>query len=155
MSKLFNSVLLISLLLSVVHAAAVITSAGGFMSKCDASTFKFYDDIELGPAPQFTFTVTPILSGLCPNSAGHMSNSTLNLNTCLGNNDAHLVSFLTYQLRSGMFQNSCGCSLQMPNLCCGCGKANGGTVPSGVCIDLDKGIATSGGKLNCDSLPGN
>ncbi|KAF7885655.1 uncharacterized protein EAF02_004164 [Botrytis sinoallii] len=151
MSRLFNSVLFVSLLLSVVHAAAVVTtSAGGFMSKCDASTFKFYDDIELGPAPQFTFTITPILSGLCPDSSGHMSNSTLNLNTCLGNNDAHLV----WQ-RNGMFQNSCGCSLQMPNLCCGCGKANGGTVPSGVCVDLNKGIATSGGKLNCDSLPGN
>lgn len=91
MSRLFNFVLLTSLLFSVVHAAAVVTSAGGFLSKCDASTFQFFADIELGSDPQFTFKVTPILSGLCPDSSGQMSNSTLNLNTCLGNSDAHLV----------------------------------------------------------------
>ncbi|KAF7871884.1 hypothetical protein EAF04_003991 [Stromatinia cepivora] len=151
MSKLFSSVLLISILLSIAHAAPAST-AGGFLSqsRCDGSTFQFHDTIELGPAPEFKITVIPNLSGLCPGSSAQMTNSTLNLNTCLTNNDAHLL----WQ-KNGMFQNSCGCTLEMPNLCCGCGKSNGKTVDNGICVDLDQGVAAAGGKLNCDTLPSN
>lgn len=86
MTKLFSA-LLISILFSIAHAAA-----GGFLSQshCDASTFNFHATVEVGPAPDFFITVTPILSGLCPNSAEEMTNSTLNLNKCLANNNAHL-----------------------------------------------------------------
>ncbi|APA09032.1 predicted protein [Sclerotinia sclerotiorum 1980 UF-70] len=168
MSKFFSSVLLISIVLFVAHAAPASAAAGGFLSqsRCDESTFQFYDVIELGPAPEYKITVTPNLSGLCPGSSGQMTNSTLNLNTCLANNDAHLLwqkkytnsplpSFLLTYLRSGMFQSSCGCTLQMPNLCCGCSKSNGETVDSGICIDLNQGVAAAAGKLNCNTLPSN
>lgn len=152
MSKFFSSVLLISIVLFVAHAAPASAAAGGFLSqsRCDESTFQFYDVIELGPAPEYKITVTPNLSGLCPGSSGQMTNSTLNLNTCLANNDAHLL----WQ-KNGMFQSSCGCTLQMPNLCCGCSKSNGETVDSGICIDLNQGVAAAAGKLNCNTLPSN
>ncbi|ESZ91002.1 hypothetical protein SBOR_8606 [Sclerotinia borealis F-4128] len=151
MSKSLITTLLVSILLSIAHAFGGST-VGGFLSQssCNASTFKFSDTIDVGPAPEFVITVTPILSGLCPNSSGQKTNSTLNLNTCLGNNDAHLL----WQ-KNGMFQTTCGCELEIPNLCCGCGAANGSTVPSGICINLDQGVAADKGQLNCDNLPSN
>ncbi|RAL66835.1 hypothetical protein DID88_007618 [Monilinia fructigena] len=143
MAKLFSA-LLVSILLSIAHAS------GGFLSQasCNGSSFQFIAAVEVSDAPDFFITVTPNLSGLCPASSGQMKNSTLNLNKCLGNNNAHLI-----WKKDGMFQNSCGCSLEIPNLCCGCGKANGGTVPSGICIDLNEGVAADNGTLNCNVLP--
>ncbi|QSZ29141.1 hypothetical protein DSL72_003652 [Monilinia vaccinii-corymbosi] len=150
MMKSFSA-LLVPILLSIAHVAGG-SNSGGFLSQadCNGSTFKFVDILEVGPDPDYIITVTPIMSGLCPTSSGQMKNSTLNLNTCLGNNDAHL-----YWKKNGMFQTTCGCSLQIPNLCCGCERTNGSTVPSGICIDLDQGVAANGGQLNCDNLPSN
>jgi hypothetical protein len=81
-----------SILLPIAHAYGG-GSVGGFLDKhnCNASTFLFHDTITVGPAPSFYITVVPILSGLCPGSSGQMANSTLNLNTCIANNDAHLL----------------------------------------------------------------
>lgn len=41
-------------------------------------------------------------------------------------------------LCSGNYDLSCGCKLQLPQLCCGCQLANGGSIDSGVCIDLGR-----------------
>lgn len=86
MAKLFSA-LIVSILLSIAHAT------GGFLSQasCNGSTFQFEATVEVSDAPDFFITVTPILSGLCPTSSGKMDNSTLNLNKCLGNKDAHLI----------------------------------------------------------------
>jgi hypothetical protein len=150
MFKFFFTAFLASALLSISIVRADVNAVGGFISHagCDADTFIFVTSIQVSPAPNFFLTVTPTLSGLCPNAAGQMVNSTLNLNTCLENSNANLL-----WERDGMFQNSCGCTLQLPNLCCGCGKANGGKVDSGVCVDLNQGVAAADGKLNCDILP--
>jgi hypothetical protein len=96
MFKAFFTAFLASALLSLVAAEA--NAVGGFISHagCDADTFLFVTSIEVSPAPNFFLTVTPTLSGLCPNANGQMVNSTLNLNKCLENSNANLLVSLLF-----------------------------------------------------------
>jgi hypothetical protein len=114
MFKFFLTVFLASALLSFSLVSADVNAVGGFISHagCDADTFLFVTSIQVSPAPDFFLTITPTLSGLCPNAAGKMVNSTLNLNKCLENSNANLVvsglflsSFISYS-----YANSLICS---------------------------------------------
>ncbi|KAM3089331.1 hypothetical protein ACMFMG_000935 [Clarireedia jacksonii] len=91
MFKVYFTVFLVSALLSIVGADT--NAVGGFLTQggCDADTFLFVTTIEVSPAPNFFLTITPNLSGLCPDAYGQMVNSTLNLNNCLENSNAKLV----------------------------------------------------------------
>ncbi|PQE20994.1 hypothetical protein CJF30_00002315 [Rutstroemia sp. NJR-2017a BBW] len=97
MFKFFLTAFLASALLSFSLVSADVNAVGGFISHagCDADTFLFVTSIQVSPAPNFFLTITPTLSGLCPNAAGQMVNSTLNLNKCLENSNANLLSLET------------------------------------------------------------
>ncbi|PQE19872.1 hypothetical protein CJF31_00006382 [Rutstroemia sp. NJR-2017a BVV2] len=101
MFKFFFTAFLASALLSISIVSADVNAVGGFISHagCDADTFLFVTSIEVSPAPNFFLTITPTLSGLCPNAAGQMVNSTLNLNSCLENSNANLLRHVPKLLR--------------------------------------------------------
>ncbi|KAL3417542.1 CVNH domain-containing protein [Phlyctema vagabunda] len=96
---------------------------------CDASTF-LYQRNYTGNFP-FKYTLHGWLSGECTSAAGLLTNSTLDLSQCLGNDNGDLR-----WKADGAYVNSCVCDITaFPQLCCTCEMNNSGKKPN-ACVNL-------------------
>ncbi|RDW76077.1 hypothetical protein BP5796_06898 [Coleophoma crateriformis] len=130
---------------TILSTLALSQADGGFYTACDPSTFTYQRNYtgKLG----FSVTLHGWLSGECETADGTYTNSTVDLSSCIMNNNANLS-----WRANGSFVNTCQCDIaSLPQLCCTCDTATNAK-KSGVCIDLNDQVASMGGQLGCPDV---